>query len=153
MVRTTKKLFHTGTVKKTIRIKASKDKVWRKISNIAGLPTWVVDVKKTVYLSKKKRDVGAVRLITFADGNKIEEHVVDWKKGEHFTYIATEGLPLRAYVATISIKPKSKNLVELTWKSYLNSKKISEKQFLEFMVFLGSFYEASLENLKASLEK
>jgi len=148
-----KKSFHTGTVKKTIKIRTSKDKVWRKISNIAGLPTWVVDVKKTVYLSKKKKDVGAVRLITFADGNQIEEHVVAWKKGEYFTYIATEGLPLRAYVATISIKAKSKNLVELTWQSYLNSKKMSEKQFLDFMVFLGAFYETSLENLKASLEK
>jgi uncharacterized protein YndB with AHSA1/START domain len=47
-----KKSFHTGTVKKTIKIKASNEKVWRKISNIAGLPTWVVDVKKTTYLSK-----------------------------------------------------------------------------------------------------
>ena len=153
MAKNVKKIFHTGTVKKTIKIKASKDKVWRKISNITGLPTWVVDVKKTVYLSKKKKDVGAVRLITFADGNKIEEHVVAWKKGEYFTYIATEGLPLRAYVATISINAKSKNLVELTWQSYLNSKKMTEKQFLDFVVFLGAFYEASLENLKAVLEK
>jgi len=153
MVKTGKKLFRTGMVKKTIRIKTSKDKVWRKISNIVELPTWVVDVKKTTYLSKKKRDVGAVRLITFVDGNKIEEHVVAWKKGEYFTYIATEGLPLRAYVATISIKPKSKNLVELTWQSYLNSEKMSEKQFTEFRVFLGSFYYASLENLKTLLEK
>ncbi|MDH5430284.1 MAG: SRPBCC family protein [Nitrosopumilus sp.] len=153
MVKIAKKTFHTGTVKKTIKIKASKDKVWKKISNIAGLPTWVVDVKKTTYLSKRKKDVGAIRLITFEDGNKIEEHIVAWKKGEYFTYIATEGLPLRAYVATISIKSKSKNLVELTWQSYLNSKKMSEKQFLDFVVFLGAFYEASLENLKASLEK
>jgi hypothetical protein len=148
-----KKSFHTGTVKKTIKIKASKDNVWKKISNIAGLPAWVVDVKKTVYLSKKKTDVGAIRLITFEDGNQIEEHVVAWKKGEYFTYIATEGLPLRAYVATISIKPKSKNLVELTWQSYLNSEKMSEKEFLDFIVFMAAFYEASLENLKALLEK
>ena len=153
MIKTVKKSFHTGSVKKTILIKASKDKVWRKISNIAGLPTWVVDVKKTVYLSKKKSDVGAIRLITFVDGSKIEEHVVAWKKGEYFTYIATEGLPLRAYVATISINAKSKNTVELTWQSYLNSKKMSEKQFLEFLAFMGSFYEASLENLKVLLEK
>lgn len=148
-----KKSFHTGLVKKTIKIRASKDKVWRKISNIVGLPTWLVDVKKTVYLSKRKKDVGTVRLITFADGNQIEEHVVTWKNGKYFTYIATEGLPLRAYVATISIKPKSKNLIELTWQSYLNSKKMTEKQFTEFMAYLGSFYEASLENLKKSLEK
>jgi len=153
MAKVVQTTFHTGTVKKTIKIKASKDKVWRKISNIAVLPTWVIDVKKTVYISKKKKDVGTIRIITFADGNKIDEHIVAWKKGEYFTYIATEGLPLRAYVATISIKSKSKNLVELTWQSYLNSKKMSEKQFLDFVVFLGAFYEASLENLKSNLEK
>ncbi|MEK0366847.1 MAG: SRPBCC family protein, partial [Nitrosopumilus sp.] len=90
MTKTPKKSCHTGSVKKTIMIKASKDKVWRKISNISGLPAWVVDVKKTVYLSKKTRDVGAIRLITFADGTKIEEHVVAWKDKEYFTYIATE---------------------------------------------------------------
>jgi len=153
MVKTVKKSFHTGSVKKIIMIKTSKDKVWRKVSNIVGLPTWLIDVKKTVYRSKKKRGVGAVRLITFADGNKIEEHIVAWKDQEYFTYIATEGLPLRAYVATISIKAKSKKIVQVTWQSYLNSKKMSEKQFLEFLAFMGSFYEASLENLKALLEK
>lgn len=148
-----KKSYNSGSVKKTITIKASKEKVWRKISNIVGLPSWLVDVKKTVFLSKKKKGVGAVRLITFADGNKIEEHVVAWKDKESFTYVATEGLPLRAYVATISIKAKSSKSVELTWQSYLNSKKMSQGQFLQFLAFMGSFYEASLENLKALLEK
>ena len=146
------KSFHTGTVKKSLIIKASKQNVWRKISNIVGL-SWLIDVKKTVYLSKKKHGVGAIRKITFNDGNTIEEHVVAWKKGEYFTYIATEGLPLRAYVATISIKPKSKNLVQLNWESYINSQKMTENEFLEFLVFMGTFYETSMENLKNSLEK
>ena len=153
MVKKAKAGFHTGSVKKTITIKTSKDKVWRKVSNITGLSTWVVDVKKTTFLSKKKRDVGTIRLITFADGNTIEEHVVAWKNKEYFTYIATEGLPLRAYVATISIKSKTRNTTLLTWQSYLNSKKMSEKEFIEFLAFMGSFYETSLENLKALLEK
>jgi len=147
------KSFHTGTVKKSIIIKASKQKVWRKISNIVGLPSWLIDVKKTVYLSRKKRGVGAIREITFNDGNTIEEHVVAWQNGEYFTYVATDGLPLRAYVATISIKPKSRNSVQLTWQSYLNSKKMTEKEFLEFLVFMGTFYDTSLANLKNSLEK
>ncbi|MFZ8907429.1 MAG: SRPBCC family protein [Nitrosopumilaceae archaeon] len=147
------KSFHTGTVKKSMLIKAPKQKVWRKISNIVGLPEWLIDVKKTVYLSKKKRGIGAIREITFNDGNTIEEHVVAWKNGEYFTYIATEGLPLRAYVATISIKPKSRNSVQITWESYVNSKKMTEKEFLEFLVFMGTFYETSLSNLKEILEK
>jgi uncharacterized protein YndB with AHSA1/START domain len=153
MMKKIQKSFHSGTIKKTITIKASKDKVWRKISNIVGLPSWLPDVTKTEYLSMRKKDVGAVRLITFADGNKIEEHIVAWEKGEYFTYVATEGLPLRAYVATISIKNKTKTNTQLTWQSYMNSQKMSEKEFLEFLVFMGSFYEASLENLKKILEK
>jgi uncharacterized protein YndB with AHSA1/START domain len=152
MMKKIQKSFHSGTIKKTITIKASKDKVWRKISNIVGLPSWLPDVTKTEYLSMRKKDVGAIRLITFADGNKIEEHIVAWEKGEYFTYVATEGLPLRAYVATISIKKKTKTNTQLTWQSYLNSQKMSEKEFLEFLVFMGSFYEASLENLKKLLE-
>ena len=147
------KSFHTGTVKKSTLIKASKEKVWRKIGNIVGLPSWLVDCKETVFLSKKKRGVGAIRKITFNDGNTIEEHVVAWQDGEYFTYIATEGLPLRAYVATISIRPKNKNSVQITWQSYLNSKKMTEKEFLEFLVFMGTFYETSLSNLKEILEK
>ncbi len=153
MVKNSGKSFHTGTVKKSITIKSSKHAVWKKISNIIGLPTWLVDVKKTVFLSKKKKGVGAIREITFDDGNTIEEHVVAWKDGEYFTYIATEGLPLRAYVATLSIKPKSKNSCLLTWQSYINSEKMTEKQFLEFLVFIGTFYESSLTNLKKELEK
>lgn len=153
MVKKISKTFHTGSVKKTISINASKQKVWQKISNIAGLPLWVVDVKKTIYLSKKKKNVGAIRKITFDDGNTIEEHIVAWKNGEYFTYIATEGLPLRAYVATISIKAKNKKTTQLTWQSYLNSKKMSKKQFTDFVEFMGRFYETSLGNLKNIIEK
>ena len=153
MTKTQKGSFHTGTVKKSITVNVPKQKAWNKISNIIGLPTWVVDVKKTIFLSKKKRGVGAIRLITFEDENTIEEHVVAWQNGVYFTYVATEGLPLRAYIATISIKGKAPTKTQITWQSYLNSQKMSEKEFLEFLAFMGSFYEASLENLKTLLER
>lgn len=153
MTKTTKKSFYTNTVKKSISVNVSKEKAWRKISNIVGLPSWVIDVKKTTYLSKKRRNVGAIRKITFADGNTIEEHVVAWKEMEYFTYIATDGLPLRAYIATISIKVKNKNATQVTWQSYFNSKKMTTEQFTEFVKFMGTFYETSLKNLKELLEK
>lgn len=151
-MKNTKKSFHTGTVKKSITINKSKPKVWKKISNIINLPEWLIDVKKTEFLSKTKRGIGAVRKITFSDGNVIEEHIVKWHNGESFTYVATEGLPLRVYVATISIKSNSKDKTKITWESYLNSKKMTKNQFMEFLVFMGTFYEASLENLKKTLE-
>ncbi|MBI5860563.1 MAG: SRPBCC family protein [Nitrosarchaeum sp.] len=152
MIKKVSKSFHTDSVKKTITIGASKEKVWQKISNIAGLSSWVIDVKKTTYLSKKRRNVGAIRKITFTDGNTIEEHVDAWKEGRYFTNVATDGLPLRAYVATISVKPKNKKTTQITWQSYFNSEKMSVKQFAKFVAFMGTFYEASLKNLKRTLE-
>jgi len=147
------KKFHTDTIKKTITIRAPKEKVWVKLSNITGLSSWVSNVKKTTYLSNKKRGVGVIRKITFESGSMVEEHVISWKNGEYFTYIATEGLPLRAYIATISIKSKNKKLSQITWQSYLNSTKMSKKEFKEFLSDMGSFYQTSLENLKSILEK
>ena len=148
-----KKGFHTGIVKKSVIIYASEGKVWKKIGNIIGLPSWVKDVKQTVYASKIKNGVGAIRKITFNDNSTIEEHVVAWKPREHFTYIATEGLPLRAYVATISMEKKSNNKIKITWKSYINSKKMTKAKFMEFLNFMELFYAESLNNLKLSLEK
>ena len=153
MVKKEAKSFHTGTIKKTIMIKTTKQKAWRKISNIAGLSSWVISVRDAGYCSKKKKGIGAIRKITFDDGNIVEEHVVDWETGKYFTYVATNGLPLRAYVATISIKPKTKKSILVTWQSYLNSKKMSEKQFTEFVTSILSLYQISLKNLKGILEK
>lgn len=148
-----KKANYSTIVKKSILINATRDKVWKKISNIAGLSEWVLDVKKTVYLSKIKQGIGAIRNITFDDGSQIEEHVVAWENKKYFSYLAVNGLPLRAYHATISIEPQTRKLTHVTWQSYLNSKKMTKKEFDEFVSFLGSFYHSSLENLKSKLEK
>lgn len=153
MILNKKKSYHSDRVKKSVLIKASKEKVWKKISNIVGLHEWVVDVKKTVYRSKIKRGVGAIRNISFLDGSEVEEHVVAWKNKKYFSYIAVSGLPLRVYYATISMVPQTSKATMITWQSYLNSKKMTKKEFNKFVSFLGGFYQASLQNLKLRLEK
>jgi hypothetical protein len=148
-----KKRGFSGKVKKSILIKASNENVWRKISNIVGLSEWVLDVKKTVHLSKIKRGVGAIRNISFKDGSNVEEHVVAWENKKFFSYVATSGLPLRVYHATILLEPQNSKSTRVTWQSYLYSKKMAKKEFEEFVAFLGRFYQGSLKNLKAILEK
>ena len=135
-----------------ISVNVSKKKAWSKVSQIANL-SWVVDVKNTTFLSKIKAGNGAIRKIVFTDGNVVEEHIVGWKKEEYFSYIAVSGLPLRAYHATISLKPKGKNSTQIMWQSYFNSQKMTKNEFSEFVTFIGSFYSNSLKNLKANLEK
>lgn len=146
------KFYHSGIVKKSIIIHARHDVVWNKISDITGL-SWVLEVKKTVFLSKKKRGIGATRKITFNDGTNVKEVIVGWKNGKYLSYIAFSGLELRAYHATISIQSFSEKTVKITWQSFLNSKKMTEKQFSEFLTFMNSFYKDSLVKLKTSLEK
>jgi len=149
---TYEKFFHSGIVKKSIIIHAHHDKVWKKISDITSL-SWLQGVKKTAFLSKKKLGTGAIRKITFDNGNHVEEIMIGWKNMEYISYIAIRGLPLRAYHATISIQSLSKNSVRVTWQSFLNSEKMTKKQFKEFLTFMNGFYKDSLSNMKSTLEK
>lgn len=144
--------FHSGTVKKNIQINCTLEQAWKNFSDIGGLPKWLIDVKKTIFLTKKKKGVGAIRLITFDDGTEIEEHVVFWNEKQGFTYVATSGLPLRAYVATISIKKITPKKIGVTWQSYLNSEEMSKKQFQDFQKHMGEFYLASLKQMKRNIE-
>ena len=146
------KRYHSGFVKKSIIVKSPSSKVWKKISCITALSDWVMDVKTTIFLSKIKRGVGAIRKIIFNDGNIVEEHVVGWQNGKNFSYMAVSGLPLRVYHATISLKPLGKKSVQITWQSYLNSKKMTKKEFNTFLSFMETFYHDSLKNLKSNLE-
>jgi len=108
--------------------------------------------KSSKFLSQKKYGVGAIRLISFEDGSDVEEHVVEWFTKKGFSYIAITGLPLLAYLATISMKKVSSGRVKVTWESYFVSDK-KKKEFLEFSKFLNQFYTKSLHNLKSNIQR
>jgi hypothetical protein len=142
---------HVGTAKRSVIIKACIETVWKKLSKITKLD-WLEEQKSSKFLSQKKYGVGAIRLISFEDGSDVEEHVVEWSTKKDFSYIAITGLPLLAYLATISIKKVSSGRVKVTWQSYFVSDK-KKKEFLEFSKFLNQFYAKSLQNLKSDIER
>ena len=142
---------HAGSAKRSVMIKASVETVWKKLSKITKLG-WLEEQKSTKFLLQKKYGVGAIRLISFEDGSNVEEHIVWWSPKEGFAYIAITGLPLLAYLATISMKKASSGKVKVTWQSYFVSDK-KKKEFLEFSEFLGQFYSKSLQNLKSDIER
>lgn len=141
-----------ATVTQSVIINVPRETIWRSISNIVGLTEWVTDVKKTEFLSNTKRGIGASRKIFFADGNTVTEYVVGWRSGSYLSYIATDGLPLDGYHATLSITTRSTG-THLEWTSYLVSRGSDKKEFDEFLVFIDSFYKSSLNKLKEGLEK
>lgn len=142
----------SGTVSQSITINVSVSILWREIGNFIGLSNWVLDVKKTEFLSKIKNGIGAARKITFADGSAIIEYAVGWKEKEYLSYIATNGLPLDGYHATLSITPKGKSC-GLMWSSFLISQDSDKKKFEEVLASMESFYAKSLETLKENLGK
>jgi len=142
---------HVGSAKRSVIIKASIETVWKKLSKITKLD-WLEEQKSSKFLSQKKYGVGTIRLISFEDGSDVEEHVVEWSTKKGFSYIAITGLPLLAYLATISMKKVSSDRVKVTWQSYFVSDK-KKKEFLEFSKFLNQFYIKSLHNLKSDIER
>ena len=142
--------METNFVKKSILINNDINNIWNYVSKITTLD-WLVGQKTTKFLSKKKRGIGAIRLITFDDGSDVEEYIVGWHPKKYFSYIATSGLPVDAYHATISLKQNG-DLTTVTWESYLSSSGL-KSEFLEFTKFLSQFYAKSLKNLKVRLDK
>ena len=141
---------HVGSAKRSVMIKANVETVWKKLSKITKLG-WLEEQKSTKFLLQKKYGVGAIRLISFEDGSNVEEHIVEWSPKKCFSYIAITGLPLVAYLATISMKKTSSGRIKVTWQSYFVSDK-KKKEFLEFSKFLSRFYSKSLQNLKSDIE-
>ena len=141
---------HTGRVKKSVLINTNIDSVWNKLKKITKLD-WLEGQKSSKFLSKRKSGIGSIRLICFEDGSNVEEHVVNWSPKKSFSYIAISGLPLKSYLATISIKKITSNKVRVTWESYFVSE-IKKKEFSEFYNLLSQFYANSLQNLKLDLE-
>jgi len=142
---------HEGSAKRSVMIKASVETVWKKLSKITKLD-WLEEQKSSKFLTQKKYGVGARRLISFEDGSDVEEHIVEWSPKKGFSYIAITGLPLLAYLATISMKKVSSGRIKVTWESYFVSDK-KKKEFLEFSKFLNQFYTKSLHNLKSNIQR
>ena len=142
---------YTGSAKRSVIIDADVETIWKKLGKITKLD-WLEGQKSSKFLSKKKYGVGAIRLISFEDGSDVEEHVVEWSTKKGFSYIAITGLPLLAYLATISMKKVSSGRVKVTWQSYFVSDK-KKKEFLEFSKFLNQFYTKSLHNLKSNIQR
>lgn len=135
------------------RIRTTRQKAWKILGDIASMPRWAPGVSRVAVTSDSKRGVGAVRNVEFEDGRSIEEHIVSWSAGRSFTYVATDGLPLRAYVATIAINPNERDgTITITWQSYMNSVKMPKVEFARLLDDMGRFYDGSLANLAGMLQ-
>ncbi len=143
---------YCATITQSVAIQKEPINVWEIIGNFTGLDGWVEGVRKTQILSKTRRGLGAARKISFSDGSDVIEYAVGWKDKQYISYIATHGLPLDGYHATISVLPKGKTS-QVRWTAFLISDSQDRKKFEELLESIDSFYRISLRNLKARLDK
>jgi mxaD protein len=146
--------FLNGTVTRSVDVHVSPQRVWRRLSDIGNLASWIVGIKKCVITSRKRRGVGATRLITFQDGFKIEEQIVTWNSGKSFSYLVIgKNLPFRAYFATLSIKSLGRNSTKITWAGYIGTSNFTKSKFKKTITEYDSLYKNSLPRLKSLIEQ
>ena len=146
------KIYHLGTLKKSIDVFTDPEKAWSVLSKITDLG-WLSGIKSSKFLTPKISGTGAIRRISFMDGTIVKEIIVGWRPKKYFSYIAVSGLPLRGYHATISITIKNDQCVNIEWQSFFSSELMTKKEFNNFFKLLTEFYTESLKNLKIILEK
>lgn len=146
--------FLNGTVTRSVVVHVSAQRAWRKLSEIGNLARWIVGIKKCVITSKKRKGVGATRLITFQDGSLIEEQIVMWNSGKSFSYLVTgKTIHFRVYFATLLIKPLGKNLTKVTWSGYIGTNNVTRSKFKKTISKYDLLYKSSLPRLKSLIEK
>jgi len=146
--------FLNGMVTRSVDVHVSPQRAWRRLSEIGNLARWIVGIKKCVITSKKRKGVGATRLITFQDGSVIEEQIVIWNSSNSFSYLVIgKNLPFRAYFATLSIKPLGKNLTKVTWSGYIGTNNVTKSKFNQTISKYDLLYKSSLPRLKLLIEK
>lgn len=136
-------------VSKSVQINATKDRVWSKIRDFAGVDAWLAGATKVELTSSQRFGVGASRKIFFDDGSVVIEYAVGWQPRKSVSYVATSGLPFEAYHATLSI---SKECL-IQWTSFIISKNSNKSQFEASLADLAAFYVASLGRLKNIIQK
>lgn len=144
--------FHSGSLRRGVAVRVRPEAAWRVLGDIAGMPAWAAGVRSVSLLPGRRRGVGAARVVAFGGGARVEEHVVGWEPGRSFTYVAASGLPLRAYVATMSIGPAAGGGSRVSWQSYMCSRRTTRAEFAAYRESMGRFYSESLGNLRGLLE-
>ncbi len=151
MAKGSAKAHRSGTVSRSVLIRAESRAVWASVSKVMELGRWVSGVKGVKAHSSVRNGIGAGRTIMFDDGTVVSERIVGWVEGKYISYIMLDGLPLDSYHATIGIVPAGRGAARVTWRSYFGAEATSG-EFGRVATSLGTLYTTSLGSLKRRIE-
>lgn len=146
-------------VSKSISIDAPIDAVWAKTKDFNALNAWHPAVAKTELVEGNNNEVGAVRLLTLADGGTIKEKLLAFDEATHsYQYTIVEGvLPVSDYVSTFTLTADGEAKTTATWSGSFKRKDVSDQPAADGTDQVATdavtgVYTSGLDNLKKVLE-
>ena len=146
-------------VSESIEINAPADKVWAVVGNFQD-GSWIPVVEKTE--GKGGNEPKATRTLTLKGGATVEEELAKYDAQKktfmyRITKIDVKTLPVNDYSSTIEVEG-SGDKTKLTWKGafyrgYMNNDPPPELNDEASKKAVQGLYKASLENVKAQVEK
>ncbi|MGH1339051.1 MAG: SRPBCC family protein [Aureispira sp.] len=145
-------------INSSITIQATKEDVFKVISNHVGTPTWVMEVEEVKLLKEgtPKNGVGAIREVNFRPKlwATVQEEIVAYEENKGFQYKVLQMPGLIDHLGIFEVVETSNNETTVSWKVSMTFKK-----FHFFSLFVNKFAKDfkkvqvnGLEYLKKELE-
>lgn len=102
------------------QVAAAADRVWERVSDHEGTPTWVTrGLQKVTVIQPGDPEpggVGALRSVKFVGWPAVTEEVVAFEAGRRFSYSLRSGMPhVSDHLGTVSVAPTSDTACVLRW--------------------------------------
>jgi hypothetical protein len=124
-------------------IDAPIEKVWQRIRDFNGLPTWHPGIAKSEVEGGKPSDqVGCIRVLTLQDGGVVRERLLEMSDlGHHYSYAILESpLPVANYRATLRLRRVSDgNRTYGEWSATFDPDPPDKQAFAEDLIGNGVF--------------
>ena len=148
------------SVRHTIEIDASTEKVWNVVSDFGGLHHWLIFIEDTQITLGKNRELGAIRLLTRGNGTKIEERLVEYdpyNMTASYTYV--QGVPLSSdYYSTMTVTETKNGKSQVEWTAtfkrvhYWTDTPPAGKDDASLVKIYNKVYSVGLDAMKKKIE-
>jgi mxaD protein len=140
-------------VSREVTVDNSPATVWKLVGNFDALDVWHPAVKSSV-LKGSGTKVGSTRMLTLAGGGDIIENLTAYsagKTGYSYSYGIVKGpLPVKNYLATISLAPTADGKTLIVWKSTFDAEGVPDDKAAEV---IGGIYDSGLAKVVANFAK
>jgi carbon monoxide dehydrogenase subunit G len=126
--------------------------VWPVVSDFAGITRFMPGLEKVEVQGK---GIGAVRTVTVAGGNKIQERLESFDpKARSFSYSILPGaMPVQNYLATVELADAGAGRSRIRWSARFDAPGMSDAQIGPLSKGMEQAYGGAIAGLKKLVEK